>query len=216
LHDAPAVEPRGDAHAGVRRKVQEGPCHGLHRHAGRLHGHGEATQPMVPLLGGRGDLRRGRRGKRAAPGRELPRRFPLRGPHYVRRVHTRALADVDLVPSLLDHHDQSNGGRADLRAAHGRRLRLAVAPLIVAPDPDSLGPAHLKVAGLELWVHDRRSPKAQDYWEGNWLVLTARCAATGANVWSTGPMLRSPVLVRWAYALDQLHGGRPQGGGVPT
>ena len=69
---------------------------------------------------------------------------------------------------------------------------MAVAPLIVFPDPDSLGPAHLKVAGLELWVHDRRSPKAQDYWEGNWLVVTARCAATGANVWSTGPMLRVP------------------------
>src|SRR3989449_9362683 len=71
-----------------------------------------------------------------------------------------------------------------------RSLRMAVAPLIVFPDPDSLGPPQLKVAGLELWVHDRRSPQAQDYWEGNWLVVTARCAATGANVWTTGPMLR--------------------------
>jgi len=85
-----------------------------------------------------------------------------------------------------------------------------VAPLIVAPDPDSLGPAHLKVAGLELWVHDRRSPKAQDYWEGNWLVLTVRCAAVGATVWTTGPMLRVPDLVRWADALDRLH-RRPEG-----
>ena len=88
---------------------------------------------------------------------------------------------------------------------------MAVAPLIVFPDPDSLGPAHLKVTGLELWVHDRRSPKAQDYWEGNWLVVTARCAATGANVWTTGPILRVPDLVRWADALEQLHRGRPEG-----
>src|SRR2546426_2605880 len=210
LHDAPTGEHRADAVARVRRKIQEGPGHDVHRHAGWLDGHGEEPHPMVPLLGGGGDLRRGRRGKRVAPGRELPRRFPLRGPHRVRRVYARPVADVDLVPSLLDHHDQSHGGRADLRAPHGRRLRMAVAPLIVFPDPDSLGPAHLKVAGLELWVHDRRSPKAQDYWEGNWLVVTVRCAAVGATVWTTGPMLRVPDLVRWADALDRLH-QRPDG-----
>ncbi len=89
---------------------------------------------------------------------------------------------------------------------------MAVAPLIFAPDPDSLGPAHLKVAGLELWVHDRRSPEAQDYWEGNWLVVTVRCAAEGATVWTTGPMLRVPDLVRWADALERLHAQRgPEG-----
>ena len=82
---------------------------------------------------------------------------------------------------------------------------MAVAPLILAPDPDALGPPHLKVAGLELWVHDRRSPKAQDYWEGNWLVVTVRCVAHGATIWTTGPMLRVPDLVRWADALDRLH-----------
>src|SRR2546426_77407 len=136
LHDAPAGEHRADAVARIRRKVQAGPGHDVHGHAGCLHGHGEATHPMVPLLSSRGDLRRVRRGKRAAPGRELPRRFPLRGPHRVRGVHPRAVADVDLVPSLLDHHDQSHGGWADLRAPHGGRLRMAVAPLI--PDRKSV------------------------------------------------------------------------------
>jgi hypothetical protein len=87
---------------------------------------------------------------------------------------------------------------------------MAVAPLILSPDPDSLGPPHLKVAGLELWVHDRRSPKAQDYWEGNWLVVTVRCSADGANVWTTGPLVRVPDLVRWADALEQLQ-PRPEG-----
>ncbi|PYO94930.1 MAG: hypothetical protein DMD60_13985 [Gemmatimonadetes bacterium] len=79
-----------------------------------------------------------------------------------------------------------------------------MAPLIFSPDPDSLGPSHLKIAGLELWVHDRRSPEAQDYWEGNWLVVTVRCGAEGATIWTTGPMLRVPDLVRWAGALDRL------------
>ena len=89
---------------------------------------------------------------------------------------------------------------------------MALAPLIFAPDPASLGAPQLKVAGLELWVHDRRSPQAQDYWEGNWLVVTVRCAAHGATIWTTGPMLRVPDLVRWADALDRLHArGGPEG-----
>jgi len=92
---------------------------------------------------------------------------------------------------------------------------MAVAPLIFSPDPESLGPAHLKVAGLELWVHDRRSPEAQDYWEGNWLVVTVRCAAEGATIWTTGPLVRVPDLARWAAALDRLH-QRPEGAGVAT
>jgi hypothetical protein len=91
---------------------------------------------------------------------------------------------------------------------------MAVAPLIFSPDPESLGPAHLKVAGLELWVHDRRSPDAQDYWEGNWLIVTVRCAAEGATIWTTGPLVRVPDLARWAAALDRLQ--RPEGVGVAT
>jgi hypothetical protein len=92
---------------------------------------------------------------------------------------------------------------------------MAVAPLIFSPDPDSLGPSHLKVAGLELWVHDRRSPEAQDYWEGNWLVVTVRCAAPGATIWTTGPLLRVPDLVRWADALERMH-ARPEGAATLT
>ena len=87
---------------------------------------------------------------------------------------------------------------------------MALASLILSFDPDFLGPSHLKVAGLELWVHDRRSPEAQDYWEGNWLVVTVRCAADGAIIWTTGPMVRVPDLVRWADALDRLY-QRPEG-----
>src|SRR2546426_7150817 len=68
LHDAPAGEHRADPVARVRRKIQEGPGHDVHRHAGWLDGHGEELHPMVPLLGGGGDLRGVRRGKRAPPG----------------------------------------------------------------------------------------------------------------------------------------------------
>ena len=40
-----------------------------------------------------------------------------------------ALADVDLVPSRLEHDDQGDGGRVDLRAPDRGHVRLAVAAL---------------------------------------------------------------------------------------
>ncbi len=76
------------------------------------------------------------------------------------------------------------------------------------PDPKSLGPPHLTVAGLELWVHGRRSPQAHDYWEGNWLDVTVHCAAPGASIWIAGALLRVPDVVRWAEELDRMQTGR--------
>jgi predicted oxidoreductase len=75
------------------------------------------------------------------------------------------------------------------------------------PDPKSLGPPHLTVGGLELWVHGRRFPEAHDYWDGNWLDVTVHCTAPGASIWSAGALLRVPDVVRWAEELGQLHAG---------
>ncbi len=44
-----------------------------------------------------------------------------------------ALADVDLVPPLLAHDDQGDGGRVDLRAPHGGHVRMAVAAIGSCP-----------------------------------------------------------------------------------
>src|SRR2546426_4586591 len=41
-HDAPAGEHRADAVARLRRKIQEGPGHDVHGHAGWLEGDGKA------------------------------------------------------------------------------------------------------------------------------------------------------------------------------
>jgi len=33
-----------------------------------------------------------------------------------------------------------------------------------------LGPPDLKISGLQIWIHDRDIPDAEDYWDGNWLL----------------------------------------------
>ena len=55
--------------------------------------------------------------------------------------------------------------------------------------PVDLGEPALKVAGFQLWVHGRALPESQDYYDGNWLRVTAHCGASGASVWAQGAIL---------------------------
>jgi hypothetical protein len=52
-----------------------------------------------------------------------------------------------------------------------------------------LGPPDLKVAGLQLWIHGRQFADARDYYDGNWLRITAHCGASGASIWVQGAIL---------------------------
>jgi hypothetical protein len=70
---------------------------------------------------------------------------------------------------------------------------------------EQLGNPDIKLAGLQIWVHGRRFPNATDYWDGNWLRITAHCGTHGADVWATGSILHVPDLVRWLAELEQLN-----------
>lgn len=54
---------------------------------------------------------------------------------------------------------------------------------------DHLGEPDLKVAGFQVWIHGREHPDANDYYDGNWLRLTAHCGASGASVRVEGGLL---------------------------
>ena len=68
----------------------------------------------------------------------------------------------------------------------------------LAQNADSLGPPALNIVGFQLWVHGRQFPNAQDYWDGNWLNVTAHCGANGASVWASGAIVMVADLARWA------------------
>ncbi len=55
--------------------------------------------------------------------------------------------------------------------------------------PSDLGEPALKVAGFQLWVHGREWPESEEYYDGNWLRVTAHCGASGASVWTQGAVL---------------------------
>jgi hypothetical protein len=57
---------------------------------------------------------------------------------------------------------------------------------------------------LQIWIHGRQFENSQDYWDGNWLQVTAHCGAAGADVWTTGPIVDVPAIQGWHTASKQL------------
>jgi hypothetical protein len=54
---------------------------------------------------------------------------------------------------------------------------------------ENLGEPALKVAGFQLWIHGRQFPELDDYYDGNWLRVTAHCGASGASIWAQGAIV---------------------------
>src|SRR5262245_11807303 len=137
---AAAVQPRArrvhaaareghEVHAGarVRREAEARAGRADDRHPERADVDVAAPRAVVHLHGrGLGVLGLPRP-RDAAGGRALPAGVPRRGHGRVPRLRGRPLAAVDLVqPALVDDR-QAHAGRADLRNAHRRNVRVAVA-----------------------------------------------------------------------------------------
>ncbi|WP_427551556.1 WapI family immunity protein [Methylomonas sp. MS20] len=54
---------------------------------------------------------------------------------------------------------------------------------------EALGEPDLKIAGLHLWVHGREFPQSEDYWDGNWLRVTAYCLYPNSSVRTHGSIV---------------------------
>lgn len=78
------------------------------------------------------------------------------------------------------------------------------------PTPQQLGPPSLEVGGLELWVHGREFPGAQDADDGNWLRVSAHCGAPGSSIWTGGAILSVSELVAWSSQCERVHRGELQ------
>jgi hypothetical protein len=74
-----------------------------------------------------------------------------------------------------------------------------------AQNAEMLGPPALKIAGFQLWIHGRQFPHAQDYWDGNWLSVTAHCGASGASIWVSGAIVMVTDIARWASECEELY-----------
>jgi hypothetical protein len=71
--------------------------------------------------------------------------------------------------------------------------------------------ADLKIGLFTLTVHGRQFPSSTDFWDGNWLNVTARAIGDGARVEVNGSIVRSDELERFrdelSALLEKLEGG---------
>jgi hypothetical protein len=61
----------------------------------------------------------------------------------------------------------------------------------------------LKLEGLQIWIHGRQFPDAADYWDGNWLRVTAHCGGNGASVFATGSIIHLSEIDRWLVETEE-------------
>jgi len=69
-----------------------------------------------------------------------------------------------------------------------------------------LGPPQIRVASLQIWVHGREFPDHDDFWDGNWLNVTAHCGEKGASVTVGAPIIHLSEILDWRDALVRMQG----------
>ncbi|WP_216319320.1 WapI family immunity protein [Deinococcus aestuarii] len=66
------------------------------------------------------------------------------------------------------------------------------------------GTPDLRLKGFRLWVHGREFPDAQDYWTGNWLVISAELHSGHGRAWvERSACLMTADLAHFLNRVDQ-------------
>lgn len=71
-------------------------------------------------------------------------------------------------------------------------------------DPD------ISLSGFKIWIIGRQFPNSTDYWDANWLNVTAHCVSAGSQVWTQGPIIHLSEIEQWLSSLQALNKA-PQG-----
>jgi hypothetical protein len=75
--------------------------------------------------------------------------------------------------------------------------------------PDDIRePPSLVLGGLRLWVLEKAMPESVEWYDGRWLEVRAECAAPGATVTASGPLLTAEDIARLLAGMEALHRGQ--------
>ena len=69
---------------------------------------------------------------------------------------------------------------------------------------ENLGDPDITFSGFKVWISGRQFPQSSDYWDGNWLLVTAFCESPGAQVWTQGPIIHLSEIEHWLKGLKEL------------
>jgi len=66
---------------------------------------------------------------------------------------------------------------------------------------EKFGPPSISLGGLNIWIHAREFPNATDYWDANWLKVSAVYTSSSSKVWLSGNFIQISELLRWQKEL---------------
>src|SRR5262245_29816925 len=69
-------------------------------------------------------------------------------------------------------------------------------------------PPSLVLGGLRVWVLGKASPESVEWYDGTWLEVRAECAAPGAMVTASGPLLTVEDVGRLAAGMEAMQAGQ--------
>jgi hypothetical protein len=70
---------------------------------------------------------------------------------------------------------------------------------------DHLGQPDLELVGLRVWIHGREFPDSADFWDGNWLRVTAYCIYPDSMVRTHGAIVHLREVVGLLRSCEQLY-----------
>lgn len=74
----------------------------------------------------------------------------------------------------------------------------------MANESHQLGAPDIKLAGVNVWVHQRQFPESEEFWDVNWLIVTASCSAPSAVVSVHGPIIHLTEIERLLNESQQV------------
>jgi len=75
---------------------------------------------------------------------------------------------------------------------------------VISHAKNSLEP-DLSIENFELWITGRQFSDSEDYWDGNWLDVVARCVGESAVVQVSGPIVHLSELTRLLSECKQVY-----------
>ncbi len=63
----------------------------------------------------------------------------------------------------------------------------------------------ISLSGLKIWISGRQFEDSTDFWDANWLVITAHCSSYFSEVIIQGPIIHLSELELWMSELQKLN-----------
>ncbi len=70
---------------------------------------------------------------------------------------------------------------------------------------EDLGKPDIGFAGLKIWINGRQFDNVEDYWDGNWLMVTVNCSSLNSEIWAHGPIIHLSEVEHWLSELKALN-----------